>query len=104
MELVSKRIHGLPEATMKVGGKLPRGREPLERFLFPDRAVPLDKVHRCRLQNKKSAIDPGAVSRGLFVEVGHELPIEGEGSKSARCLRGRHRRQLSVPRMIIEEL
>src|SRR4029077_8779274 len=104
MELVSQRVHRLPKAPMKVGGELSGGGEPLKRGFLPDRVVSFYKVRHGRLKDEKSTVDPGAVSWGLFVEAGHELSIEGEGSKSPGRLRSRHCRKFPVPRMIIQQI
>src|SRR3954454_13517766 len=58
-------------------------RKSLKWVLFPYRVIARDIPEDLGTQNKKAAVDPGAVSSGLFVEIDDAIILNSEGPETA---------------------
>ena len=73
--------------------------DPGQAVLLPDGVITLDQIQHLRFEHEETAIDPGAVSPGFFIERQHPTPFEGKGSKAARGLHSGERGPASLGAM-----
>ena len=96
VNLVAQGIHGLPETAVTIGGELTFSGEALHGFSLPDGIVCIDVVDDFGRQDEKTAIDPGAIAGGLFLETGDLDVLEVNRTEAAWGLGGGERRQLAL--------
>src|SRR4051794_6679252 len=91
MVLVSERVHRLPKAIVLIRLELALFRQFHERLGFPGRGTALDVIDSGWLHHKKTAVDPGAVSSGLFLKTCDTRVVDQDCAVASRRLNSRKR-------------
>src|SRR5690606_13955826 len=105
VDLVSQRVHRLPEAGMPICGELPGTRQALHRLALPGREVVLDVVDDGGLENEEAGVNPCAVAVRLLLESANEVlvALQRESPEPAGRLAGRQRDERATLAMEADE-
>src|SRR3990172_1978755 len=97
--MIALGVHAMPEATMEISHQLTRTGRLLQRFALKHGAIPRNQVKECRLDHKKSSVDPPLVQLRLFLKTRDAPAIQFQFSKTGSGTNGRYGDHLAVTAM-----